>query len=173
MKHFITTVILFVSFSSYSQVQTDPEADKFVGTWKWTSGNDTVIIVLEKQVYTIPFTGASSEALVGWHKYVKNGQLVQSSLQYIGQNVNTDRTNNNSIDFNTTIVGNTRYPDAVLFRTFWDLTLHKNFYLYFTLSPGSLTQATWKLKEPPGIYSGPTGTAGLFTLPKQITLIKQ
>lgn len=159
-------------FSTYAEIQTDPEADKFVGTWKWISGNDTVIIVLEKQIYCIPFTGKSCEALVGWHKYVKNGMLVQSSLQYEGRDVNID-FNSTDTDYKTTINGNSRYSNAVLFRTFWDLTLHKNFYLYLTLLPGSLTQASWRLVEPPGIYTGPNGTAGMFTLPKNITLTKQ
>jgi uncharacterized protein DUF6705 len=172
MKYILFIFLLVITLTTHAQVQTDPEADKFVGTWRWTSGTDTVIIVLEKQVYNIPITGSNAEALVGWHKYVKNGQVIQSSLQYVGRDVNID-SNSTSLDFKTTLNGNTRSSTAVLFRTFWDLTLHKNFELYFSLLPGSTTQATWKLTEPQGIYNGPNGTSGMCTLPKSLTLIKQ
>lgn len=171
MKYLITILFLIICTTTNAQVQTDTAANKFAGTWRWTSGTDTVIIVLEKQVYTIPFTGASIERLVGWHRYIKNGQVVESSLQYVGRDINID-FNSNDQDLKTTLRGNTRTPNRVLFRTFWDLTLHKDCYLYFTLVQGSTTQAVWELTDPQGIYGGPIGTIGKFTLPKNLILNK-
>jgi hypothetical protein len=172
MKKLFFIIAIVFSINTFCQTVTNTELDKFIGTWQWSSGNDTVTIVLEKQVYNVPFTGSNTEMLVGWHRYVKNGALIESSFQYIGRNVNVD-ANSHDVDFKTTLLGSTRTPTAVYFRTFWDLTLHKNCYLYFRLLSGSTTQATWKLKEADGIYNGPSGTYGKFTLPKSLVLTKQ
>ena len=77
--------LCFIWGEAYTQtVVQNNLLNKFVGTWRWTSGTDTVEIVLEKQVYIIPMTGSHTEKLVGWHKYVKNGIINQSSYQCIG-----------------------------------------------------------------------------------------
>jgi hypothetical protein len=170
-------IIFFTSLlcvaSAAQSVVIDNNLNKFVGTWRWTSGTDTVEIVLQKQVYNIPMTGSNSEALAGWHRYVKNGVLVQSSLQYTGRDINID-FNSHNVDFKTTLNGFTHpsQPQQVYFILFWDLTLHKSFELFFTMLPNSTTQARWELKQPRGIYTGPEGLNGVFTLPKHLVLNK-
>jgi hypothetical protein len=90
MKKIIFLFSVLCTFKASAQVMTDNNSNKFIGTWQWTSGTDTLKIVLEKQIYTIPASGVSSENLVGWHPYIKNGILKQSSLQYVGRDINLD-----------------------------------------------------------------------------------
>lgn len=174
MKRILLFIACLLSYTAFSQtVIINNDINKFVGTWRWTSGSDTVEIVLEKQVYVIPLTGSHTEDLVGWHRYVKNGSLLQSSLQYVGRDVNID-FNSNSLDMKTTLHGSSyqNNPNEVFFTRFWDLSLHKNFELFFTMLPNSTTQVNWVLKQPRGIYVGPPGLNGIYSLPKQLTLTK-
>ena len=173
-----TIIILFSFFlikNSFAQtVATDPELDKFVGVWRWKNGTDTMEITLQKQVYFLQFTNTYSEILVGWHRYIKNGTLQQSSYQYLGRDVNLD-FNDNSIDLKSTLGGMTYSSNnrQAYFYTFWDLALHKNFNLWLTLLPNSTTQATWELKQGRcGLYVGPPGLNGVYSMPKQIIITK-
>lgn len=172
MKNIFLILVIVSSKLSFSQTINNPELDKFVGTWQWVSGNDTVTIILNKQVSIFP-NGDSREILVGWHKYVQNGQLKESSLQYVGQNINAENILPGS-DLQITLYGFTKKPTEIWFNRFWDLTLHKKCHLFFELLPNSLTQATWKLTNPNGPrYMGPTGTYNQFTLPRELVLTKQ
>ena len=63
--------------------------------------------------------------------------------------------------------------NQAFFYTFWDLALHKNFNLWLTLLPNSTTQATWELKQGRGgLYVGPPGLNGVYSMPKQIIITK-
>jgi hypothetical protein len=63
---------------------TDDNINKFIGTWQWVSGADTVTIVLKKYKRTYDFNPTFyQDVLHGCHTYIKNGQLVESSMQYI------------------------------------------------------------------------------------------
>ena len=175
MKVIRLIIICFILKDAYAQVVVPNNLlNKFVGTWRWTSGTDTVEIVLEKQPFLIPQTGSNTESLVGWHKYVKNGVINQSSYPYIGQSINSEY-NDLGLDMKTTLTGCTysRIPNEVYFYCFWDLVLHMNFNIFFTLQPGSTTKANWELRQPRGLYIGPPGLNGVFTLPKQLVLTKQ
>ena len=175
LKIFTTVISITFAIDSPAQVVVPNNLlNKFVGTWRWTSGTDTVEIVLEKQVFIIEMTGSHSEQLVGWHKYVKNGIINQSSYQYIGRNVNLESDSSN-VDLKTTLQGTTHAnnPNQVYFYSFWDVVLHMNFNIFFTLQPGSTTKANWVLRQPRGLYVGPPGLNGVFTLPKQLVLTKQ
>lgn len=147
MKALLALPLFFIASISHSQIITNNDINKFTGTWRWTVGVDTVEIVLEKQVATLPLTGTSSETLVGWHRYVRNGVINQSSMQHVGRDINVD-FNSTASDLKTTLRG-TAYdtrPNEVFFYTCWDLVTHKSVNLYFELLPSSTTQATWKLK---------------------------
>ena len=147
-----------------------PALDKFTGTWRWVSGSDTVEIALQKQlIYINAVTPIYVESLIGWHRYVKNGTLIENSMQYYGRNYDSSFNLNN---VKSTLIGATQKPTN-LYLSFTDLTLNKREELWFTLLPNSLTQATWKLREARGLYMGPSGTAGRITLPKDIVLTKQ
>jgi hypothetical protein len=168
MKKIILISMIVISTNCFCQ--TTSQLDKFVGTWRWVSNNDTVSIVLEKQNVQI-YPGYIKTLIVGWHKYVKNGILIQSSFQYIGRDKNLD-LNSTATDLKTTLMGHLSSPNSIWCTTFWDLSLHKSFYLYLTLLPNSTTQLKWNLRQHNGIYSGPSGTFGLFTLPKSLIMAK-
>ena len=157
----ISLLISTTSLLKSQTVTTNPEINKFVGVWRWTSGTDTLEITLEKQMYINYLTNWKSDALIGWHRY-------------LGRNVNLD-FNETGSDLKTTLNG-TVYNSKVnqaFFYTFWDLALHKNFNLWLTLLPNSTTQATWELKQGRcGLYVGPPGLNGVYSMPKQIIITK-
>lgn len=174
-SYFLWTILIFsIKFSIGQAVTTNPELDKFVGVWRWTSGADTMEITVQKQVYILYFTDNHSEILVGWHRYVKNGVLQQSSYQYIGRDINLD-FNDATPDAKTTLLGTvySTSTNKAYFYSFWDLSLHKSFNLWLTFLPGSTTQATWKLSQGRGgLYAGPSGSNGIYSMPKQLVLTK-
>ncbi|WP_123885809.1 DUF6705 family protein [Chryseobacterium indoltheticum] len=65
-----------------------PQFDKFTGHWKWTSGNDSFEMVLKKEkTFNILVSDHSCvDYIIGFHQYVKNGIIIESSLQH--QNTN-------------------------------------------------------------------------------------
>jgi hypothetical protein len=121
-KSFTALMFIFLASQSYSQDTTT--MNKFIGTWRWVSNTDTVLIVLQKQNVTI-YPRYSRPLLAGWHKYVKNGQLIQSSLQYVGRDENADY-NSNDPDPKNTLGGFAKDLNTIWFTSFWDLTLHNN-----------------------------------------------
>jgi hypothetical protein len=145
MKKIILILLLFVSLCIKAQVQTNNLINKFVGTWQWVSNTDTVKIVLEKQVYNLQLTGVQSEILVGWHKYVKNGVVIENSMQYVGLDINTDY-NSSDVHMKTTLSGTSRGANKAWFDTFWSLTELRSNELSLEMLPNSTTQAKWKLK---------------------------
>lgn len=173
MKNIIIYISIFLtSFHLSAQTITDPELDKFVGTWKWTSSTEEVTITLAKQLVIRPNTGEQREMLVGWHSFTRNGNVVETSMSHLGRDVNIDY-GSSDIDLKVTLRGISRGTTSVHFPVFWDLTLHKSCVLDLTLLSGSTTQATWRLKDGNGVYAGPVGTSGAFTLPTNLVLTKQ
>lgn len=57
--------------------------DKFTGNWKWISGNDSFEIILKKEkIFDILYDDNScQDVIIGFHQYVKNGVVIESSLQ--------------------------------------------------------------------------------------------
>jgi hypothetical protein len=144
MRRILILISVFISTVSYSQLVVNNDLNKFSGTWKWTSGNDTMVIVLEKQVVTLP-GGRSNEVLVGWHEYIKNGQVAQSSLQHTGLRFDNEQVPLGN-DLQITLYGVYRTVTEIWFVRFWDLSTHKKCNLSFELLPNSTTQARWKLR---------------------------
>jgi hypothetical protein len=166
-------IIIAIIFSKICSAQTLPaqgsyttnsQLDKFVGTWIWTSGTDTMKIVLQKQFvhHKTPYS-FEYESLVGWHRYVKNGIQVESSLQYAG----TPYSNG----YNTLLGGTVGEARRIRFTTFKDLTKNKKTNaLFFTLLPNSNILANWNLKSSEGLQ---TNYQYGFTVPRQMTFSKQ
>ena len=105
-KYIISAATLFFASLMYSQhgnlgtpVQIQcssytpkPELDKFTGHWKWTSGNNSFEMVLKKEkIFNITGdTQACKDVIIGFHEYIKNGVLIESSLQNQNTNFNQD-----------------------------------------------------------------------------------
>jgi hypothetical protein len=169
MKTILLSICIFCFFNLNAQTpypsgsyNSKPELDKFVGTWRWVSGHDTVEIHLFKQAIHYPEPlNYDVEALVGWHKYVKNGIVIETSLQFSG----LPRTGGHS-----TILSWNQSPTKT-YGVFNDLTKGKRCDLYLNMINAANTQLNWTLKEPRGIR--PTGFQYGFTLPTNLTLTKQ
>ena len=158
----ILILSLTISVNICSQnIRINNDLNKFIGTWRSVSGTDTTELVLQKQVYQ-----NSYEMLVGWHRYVKNGVLIQSSFQYIGRDVNIDFYNDD-VDLKTTLRGFTRPsgPKNVFFNLFFDLTLHKPFEVRFNMLANSTTQASWKITKAGANLVGKPAYVNGCTLP--------
>lgn len=66
-----------------------PELDKYVGNWICNSGADEVVIQLKKINYYFQKSQFHEDIIVGVHKYIHNGNLVENYLPdfpLIGQN---------------------------------------------------------------------------------------
>lgn len=169
MKNIIITIILFITLKSFGQApyppgsyNAKPELDKFVGTWRWLSGADTLELKLYKQAIHYPAPlDYDVENIVGWHRYVKNGVLIESSLQYAGQPY---------FGGHSTVFAWVQSP-IKLYGNFNDLTKTKRCDLYLTMIDNTFTQMNWKLMESRGMKL-PNFQYG-FTLPTNLTLTKQ
>jgi hypothetical protein len=73
MKNTMLILILMITFSASAQTNYIPS-----GTWRWTSGADTIELFLNPQVLTIE--NQTISVIIGFHKYVKNGTLIESSM---------------------------------------------------------------------------------------------
>ncbi len=92
-KIIITTVItlLVMMNTTLAQVEnikpgyhrSDPYCKKFVGTWKWEKGNDSFELILSYQkIYFIGIKDVTSDAIVGYHKFIKNGNIIEDVTPY-------------------------------------------------------------------------------------------
>lgn len=162
-------IILFVSLvicsQSFAQFSPDPDINKFIGTWKWGNGQDSVIMVFQKQVVNYTST-ISAERIIGWHKYVKNGQVLENSLPYVGSNYNNEYNNGN---IHNTILGGPEKVDQIRFY-FYDLTNNRDQTAICKLLPNSTTQLTCHLRTSHELWIKPFT---LYTLPQDFVLIKQ
>lgn len=162
MKYVLLILSFVISFTAFSQVQTDPDSDKFIGTWKWVSGSDSLILHLYKQAVHYPAPlNYDVENIIGWHKYVKNGIVTKSSIQYSGQPY---------LNGHSTIFAWNQSP-IKLYGTFEDISKNKECDLYLTMTDNTYTQLIWKIMEPRGLR--PSGFQYGFTLPVNLTLLKQ
>jgi hypothetical protein len=83
MKIFIITLLVVLTISIKAQIfphageyLTDNTLDKFVGTWSWKNGNDSISIKLIKIKTNTP-GGYFRDVLKGVHLYKKNGIVVE------------------------------------------------------------------------------------------------
>jgi hypothetical protein len=172
MKHSVLLSVL-VTFQSlvFGQIHTDPGLDKFAGHWRWVNIADTVEIILQRQTVTNPMSFNTVEVIAGWHRYVENGMVQQSSFQFVGTVVFSNFNNPSSFE-KVTMVGGSYSVNTLLASPFIDIHLHKTFELFLTLLPNSLTQLNWDLRQPRGLYAGPVGLNGIFSLPRTLVLTK-
>ncbi|MCX6313159.1 MAG: hypothetical protein NTX08_00325 [Sphingobacteriales bacterium] len=175
MKKILIIILTLAFINTKGQVpppgshKVNTDIDEFVGTWISTSGFDTITIILQKQVFHYPPPLSWDEdMLVGWHKYVKNGIIVENDLQ----NVGTIFTGSYS---QASLFGTTLSPHKVYFTTFRDLSLNKTCDLRFSITTKNIPHPTaiWILSNPRGARSGLRGPSGLFTFPKNMVFIKQ
>lgn len=89
----IIGIAFLISCSTIAQMPTPPQPngnitnsslDKFVGTWMWNNGTDTLKIVLKKENILLPFPENSrADAIVGFHIFKQGNNIVESSINYV------------------------------------------------------------------------------------------
>lgn len=92
------TVPLDASYWEYPEgtyiKDTFNEMDKFVGTWQYTEGTNTLVIVLQKKTHI--YNGEYYEDfLVGEYRYVSNGVEIVNTLPLLNSTININGDNNN------------------------------------------------------------------------------
>ncbi len=60
----------------------DNEMDKFVGTWQYAIGNESLTIVLQKKTM-VPYKELFEDLLVGEYKYILNGSTVVNTIHLL------------------------------------------------------------------------------------------
>jgi hypothetical protein len=171
MKKLLIIILFATAFSNaYSQTS---NMDAFVGTWQWSSGTDTLTLVIQKQNNITIYPGYTRPALVGWHRYVKNGIEKESSFQYIGRDENLDDTPPNSLDVKNTLFGFSKTPGKAYFTDFWNLTYHRSDEMYLTFLPNSTTQVAMKIRGHNGVFNGLPKDRHKYSMPTNLILTKQ
>lgn len=163
----ISTLFIFscsrAQIPQAGQYYQNSDIDKFVGTWKWQSGSDIVILKLKKVKVYNEKPGFHHDMLRGSHSYVQNGVTIESTLA----------------DFD--IVGDNRRGTVSLYHedghntnnvtgTYMDQTKGKYVKMDLEFIPGTPAQINMQLSPTKRIiYNKPVG----ITLPRNVTLIKQ
>jgi hypothetical protein len=175
MKKIIIIGIAFlISCGTIAQMPTPPQPngnitnssiDKFIGTWVWSNGTETLTLVLKKENILLPFPENSrAESIIGFHKFEQGNTIVESSISYV---------NTNFSDGHSTIIGGNREG----FENPYEITCkikniakNKSGDLKLVMN-SSLDQLSWTLKNSEGIRIGNYDIT--FSYPRSLTLQKQ
>ena len=61
--------------------------NKFVGTWIWTNGTESLVLIFKKENILLPLEGnIRADVLYGFHQYKVNNIVIESSTQYSNSN---------------------------------------------------------------------------------------
>lgn len=78
----------------------DSHADKFMGTWKWQDGSNSLTLIMKKENILLPFPdNVHADWVIGFHKFVSNGSTSEDTTMY---------SNTNYIDKKNTIVAGSK-----------------------------------------------------------------
>ena len=144
---------------------TNASLDKFIGTWVWNSGTETLTIVLKKENVLLPFLENSrSDMIIGFHMFKQGDTIVESSISY----VSTNYSDNHSTITGVNVVGIDNPNELICSIT--NIAKNKSGDLKLVIN-SSLNQLTWTLKNREGIKIGNYDFT--FSYPRSITLQKQ
>lgn len=148
--------------------------NKFIGTWKYTNGNEIVTFKLTKVTHKYdPEYKIFEDYLVGNYSYSTDGGTTYLVNTIIGSY--SEEVDNNPMYAGCT---QTNYSnDRKIIFGFKDIILNKDFCTaIFEFSPNSLTQMTVKIKNPQGTtgtFIGQPSFNPNFTLPISMIVTKQ
>ncbi len=143
MKKIFLIPLLAIAIGCSSQIPVangyiaNNKIDKFEGTWIWTSGTDTLVIRLKKVIYKfIKPENSYSEDLMGCHTYIKNGVVVENSM-----NKYDSLDLHNKQNLSTVFLWNTiNYDTSVVQGTIRDISKSKNVKIKLVYLPGFPTR---------------------------------
>ncbi|WP_407498220.1 DUF6705 family protein [Elizabethkingia anophelis] len=113
MKNLILVFSLLVYTSMYTQIKNvspgannfNNDLNKFIGTWSWISGNDSVVLVLNKEnTRPVPTMDIKTDLIYGFHKFIDNGVLKEDSTPFSKTKYNDKKFTVSAM--NTTTNGN-------------------------------------------------------------------
>ncbi|MFY1044989.1 DUF6705 family protein [Chryseobacterium sp. GP-SGM7] len=145
----------------------DPDADKFVGTWKWgdTANGLTLIMKKENGVSLLKSGNYIDDTIIGFHKIYKNGQITEDKTIY---------STTNFIDGKKSFVAGTENNDPNLLVVFMS---HKNKNIIMKIlyiDPTHIKIVEVKNQEGARfIKPGQTPTDWSIDIPNNIVLTKQ
>ena len=176
MKKIIIIGIAFlISSSAIAQMPPPPQPngnitnsslDKFIGTWVWSNGTETLTLVLKKENILLAFVENSrADVIIGFHKFEQGNTIVESSISYV---------NTNFSDGHSTIIGGNREgfdnPYEITCKI-KNIAKNKSGDLKLVMN-SSLNQLSWTLENSEGIRIG--GEYDItFSYPRSLTLQKQ
>lgn len=152
---------------------TDNYIDKFIGSWTWSAGDDTVKLKFKKFLVSIPgFTNSYWDRLIGCHGYTQNGVSVESTLQQY------DSLQYYEIFPNIASIILYRFADddtAYVGGTMKDITTNKSVHIELLYRGGSPEMIEMKLSYREGVTASFPGRPYIpgFTLPQNIILTKE
>ena len=170
---FITNInLLFAQQYKYA-----PEYDQFVGTWEWSSDGETFRIVITKHMLQHSFyTQEYTEAIIGWHSYTKNGQVVESSMD----KAKAQYTTWSDANQNSTLLGGVKMSDTKIWLYFDDISMDKCDRVTLEMVEGKTDELQWKLRvrgrvvaSTPDSPPSPTNVRKQWTVPSDLVLKKK
>jgi len=170
MKLILFIFFILLSVGAFAQ---SSNMNAFAGIWQWSSVTDTLTLVIQKQNNVTYYPGHTRPALVGWHRYVKNGIEKESSFQYIGRDENLDYNAPDALDFKNTLLGFAKSSTLAYFTNFWNLTYHRSDEMYLTFLPNSTTQVAMKIRGHNGVFNGLPKDRHKYSIPTNLILTKQ
>ncbi len=83
-------IMVIVKSQNYPQPNSnyiDPHADKFMGTWKWQDGSNSLTLIMKKENILLPFPdNVHADWVIGFHKFVSNGSISEDTTMYSSTN---------------------------------------------------------------------------------------
>jgi len=155
MKKILLLAFLFVLINNIGNSQTNYSP---TGTWRYVNGTDTVEIYLKQDQFTL--NGTTHSILIGFHRYVKNGVLMENTMGFTNTTYNNNQYSIITFDDNP---NNVRVDGHLK-----DVSLNNKRYIIFTKV--NTTTMNVRLTYIQGVRNNrPYG----FTLPRNFQLIKQ
>ncbi len=152
-KILIIIIVTIITTNLFSQTNYTP-----TGTWKYINGNDTITVIFKSDQMTV--AGATYPILIGFHKYVKNGVIIESTLQHQSSNY---IDNNYSIIILNFEVNDVRNDGRIK-----DITLnYKRAIILTKINPTMMNVRLTSFQD-----RRPNGTISAYTLPRNFQLIK-
>ena len=172
MKKILFTGLLLLLIAPILKAQpqtgdylTNSNIDKFVGTWLWQSGNNSVTIQLKKVKFAYSSPVYYEDVLFGSHCFIENGSVTESTL---GDFSMVGPLKKSSISLYNDPAGSADKVTGYI----KNISLNKKMVrLDLEYVAGTIPQLLWNLSEMNYTKVSPE-TAG-FTLPQTITLIRQ
>jgi hypothetical protein len=154
-------IYIIIAFTLLHAVAVNAQTDYVPsGSWKYINGTDTIEMYFKTD--QIILNGNAHPIIIGFHKYVKGGQLIESTIQLS----NSGTYANHRYSIATYGIDTTKVQQGEI----KDISLNYKRDIFFTkINPTTInvdltSLERWQKNRPPN---------NAYTLPRHFTLIKQ